>query len=146
MEMMDVNEEDGNELMQNEMRKMQELIGGVKREKTSTQKDYPNVPITVEDATFDRTVQQYPLVIIDCWAPWCGPCWVVAPVIDELAKDYAGKVVFGKLNVDENPKIATRFGILGIPTLLILRNGKEADRIIGAVPKQYIEAKLQRYL
>ena len=71
---------------------------------------------------------------------------MVAPIIDELAKDYAGKVVFGKLNVDENPKTAMRFDIMSIPTLLIIKNGKEVDRIIGAVPKQSVEAKLRRHM
>jgi thioredoxin 1 len=71
---------------------------------------------------------------------------MITPIIDELAKDYAGKVVFGKLNVDENPKTAMRFDVMSIPTLLIMKNGKEVDRIIGAVPKQSIEAKLRRHM
>lgn len=71
---------------------------------------------------------------------------MVAPVIDELARDYAGKVVFGKLNVDENPRTSGRFGIMSIPTLLIMKNGSEIDRIVGAAPRDVIEAKLQKYL
>ena len=85
-------------------------------------------------------------MVIDCWAAWCGPCRMVAPIIDELSKDYAGKVVFGKLNVDENPKTAMRFDIMSIPTLLIMKNGEEVDRIIGAVPKQSMEAKLRKHM
>ncbi len=115
-------------------------------EETTEQKGILNAPLTVTDADFDRVVQQYPLIMIDCWAAWCGPCRMVSPIIDELARDYAGKVVFGKLNVDENPKTAMRFGIMSIPTLLIMKNGKEVDRIIGAVPKQSIEAKLNRHV
>lgn len=71
---------------------------------------------------------------------------MVAPIIDELARDYAGKVIFGKLNVDENPETAVRFNVMSIPTLLIMKDGKEVDRIIGAVPKQSIEGKLRRHM
>jgi len=105
-----------------------------------------NVPITLDDAHFDETVKKYPLMLIDCWAAWCGPCRMIAPVVDELAGGYAGRVTVGKLNVDENPETATRFGIVSIPTLLVMKNGKEVDRIIGAVPKQFIEEKLKKYL
>lgn len=100
--------------------------------------------MTVTDANFNEIVQLYPLVMIDCWAPWCGPCLIVAPIIDEISKDYLGKAVIGKLNVDENPQISERFGIFSIPTLLFMKNGKEVDRIIGVVPKKLIETKLQK--
>jgi len=103
-------------------------------------------PITVDDSNFDELVHSHPLMMIDCWAPWCGPCRVVAPIIDELVRDYAGKVSFGKLNVDENPQTSGRFEIMSIPTLLIMKNGSEIDRIIGAVPRGVIEARIQRYL
>jgi len=103
-------------------------------------------PIAVEDSNFDELVRRYPLMVIDCWAPWCGPCRMVAPIIDELARDYAGKVLFGKLNVDENPQTSGRFGIMSIPTLLIMKDGSEVDRIIGAVPRNVIEAKLEKLL
>jgi len=103
-------------------------------------------PITVEDSNFDELVRRYPLMMIDCWAPWCGPCRMVAPIIEELMRDYAGRVFFGKLNVDDNPQTSGRFGIMSIPTLLIMKDGSEIDRIIGAVPRNVIEAKLQKYL
>lgn len=103
-------------------------------------------PVTVEDSNFDEFVSRHPLVVIDCWAPWCGPCRMVAPIIEELARDYAGKAVFGKLNVDENPQTSGRFGIMSIPTLLVMRNGSEIDRIVGAAPRSVIEAKLQKHL
>jgi thioredoxin 1 len=126
-------------------RKMQKLREWAARE-TASERQTPNEPITVSDADFDQIVKRYPLVVVDCWAAWCGPCRMIAPVIDELAKDYAGKVVFGKLNVDENPQTAARFSVMSIPTLLIIKNGEEVDRIIGAVPRQLIEAKLRRYM
>ncbi len=109
-------------------------------------KDISSSPITISDGDFEQVVQQYPLLMIDCWAAWCGPCRIVAPIVDELAEAYAGTVVFGKLNVDENPETAVRFNVMSIPTLLIMKDGKEVDRIVGAVPKQSIEAKLRRYL
>ncbi|MGQ9543665.1 MAG: thioredoxin, partial [Candidatus Bathyarchaeia archaeon] len=80
------------------------------------------------------------------WAPWCGPCHMVAPIIEELARDYAGKILFGKLNVDENPKLSMQYEIMSIPTLLVFKNGKLMDRLIGAMPKQTLEPKITQYL
>ncbi len=103
-------------------------------------------PITLDDAHFDEAVQKYPLMLIDCWADWCGPCRMIAPVVEELARDYDDRLVVGKLNVDENPEVANRFGIVSIPTLLIMKNGDEVDRVIGAVPKKLIEETLKKHL
>jgi thioredoxin 1 len=103
-------------------------------------------PLILDDAHFDEIIQQHPLMLIDCWAAWCGPCRIIAPIIDELARDYAGRVTVAKLNIDENPKTAMRFGIMSIPTLLVMKNGKEVDRIIGAVPKPFIEERLRRHM
>ena len=103
-------------------------------------------PVQVTDANFNKTVSSHPLVLIDCWAPWCAPCVVIAPTVEELAKEYAGRVFFGKLNVDENPRTAGIFQIFSIPTLLIMENGKEVDRIVGLVPKNHIEARLKKCL
>ncbi len=103
-------------------------------------------PIPVTDSNFNEIVNKNSLALIDCWAPWCGPCVVISPIVEELAKEYAGKVLFGKLNVDENPRTAGRFQIFGIPTLLIIKNGKEVDRIVGLVPKDQIEARLKKHL
>lgn len=103
-------------------------------------------PISVTDMKFNEIVNKHPLVLIDCWASWCGPCLVVAPIIEELAMEYAGKAFVGKLNVDENPKTAERFQIFSIPTLLIIKNGKEVDRIVGVVPKDHIETLLRKHL
>jgi len=122
-------------------KKLQELTTEVKGKESSK-----DVPITLTDANFNETVKKFPLMLIDCWAVWCGPCRMIAPVVDELARDYAGRVTVGKLNVDENPETSMSFGIISIPTLLIMKDGKEVDRIIGAVPKQFIEEKLQKHL
>jgi thioredoxin 2 len=104
-------------------------------------------PLTVTDGTFASAVERSPLpVLLDMWAPWCGPCRMVAPVIEELAKQMAGRVRVGKLNVDENPATAARFGVQSIPTLLVLDRGREIDRIVGAQPKAAIVQRLEQAL
>jgi thioredoxin 2 len=102
-------------------------------------------PVTVTDATFSAEVEQSPLpVVLDMWAAWCGPCRVLEPVIEELAGQMAGRLRFGKLNVDENPATASRFDVRSIPTLLVLKGGKEVDRIVGVQPKAEIARRLER--
>jgi len=123
-------------------RKMSELVAKAEKEKGES----AGVPVVVEDAGFDAFVKHFPLVVVDCWAVWCGPCRMIAPIVDELAKEYAGKIVFGKLNADENPETTGRFGVMAIPTLLILKDGEEVDRVVGAMPKEAIKAKLARFL
>jgi thioredoxin 1 len=102
-------------------------------------------PIVVSDRNFEQTVKSYPVVVVDCWAAWCAPCRAIAPIVDELAKQFSGKVVFGKLNVDENPETAQRFGIMAIPTLLVMKNAKEVDRVVGALPKDQLKARINSY-
>ena len=104
-------------------------------------------PVSVTDATFGAEVEQSPVpVLLDAWAPWCGPCRMVGPVIDQLAAELAGRVRVVKLNVDDNPATAGRFAIRSIPTLLVLRAGREIDRIVGVVPKSEITRRLERAL
>jgi thioredoxin 1 len=93
----------------------------------------------ISDASFEQEVIKSSVpVLIDFWAPWCGPCKAIAPIIDELAKDYAGKLKVVKLNVDDNPETAARYGVRGIPNLLIIKNGQVKDQIVGAVPKGHL--------
>lgn len=137
------NEED-KELERIKRAKLQEIM---KKSKTSEKEGMVlNKPIEVTDATFKEIIANYPLVVVDCWAPWCGPCHMVAPIIEELARDYAGKVLFGKLNVDENQATATQYQIMSIPTLLVFNHGKLVDRIIGALPRQTLEQKITCHL
>src|SRR5512138_3205350 len=104
-------------------------------------------PLTVTDATFAAEVERSPLpVLVDAWAPWCGPCRMVGPIVDELATELAGKVRVAKLNVDENPATAARFDVRSIPTLLVIVGGREVDRIVGAQPKAAIQQRLARAL
>ena len=102
-------------------------------------------PVTVTDVTFAAEVERSPVpVLLDLWAPWCAPCRMVAPVLEELAQEMAGRVRVAKLNVDENPATARRFQVRSMPTLLVLKGGKEIDRIIGVQPKGEIAKRAQR--
>src|ERR1041385_3196242 len=102
-------------------------------------------PVTITDHTFERDVLQARgrPVLVDCWAPWCGPCRMVGPIMDELAAESAGRYRIAKLNVDDNQQTASRFNISSIPTMLIFKDGRLIDRLIGAQPKQVIAERLQ---
>ncbi|HYI97422.1 MAG TPA: thioredoxin, partial [Bryobacteraceae bacterium] len=103
--------------------------------------------VVVTDATFADEVERSSLpVLLDLWAPWCGPCKMIAPALDELAKELAGQVKIAKLNVDENPVVSSRFHVRSIPLLVMLENGREVDRIVGAQPKAEILRRLGRFL
>jgi thioredoxin 1 len=107
---------------------------------------WPDTPIHLIDADIDETITKFPTIVIDCWAPWCGPCRMIGPIIEELAKDMQGKIVFGKLNVDENPQTSMKYGIMSIPTMLVFKNGQLVDRFVGAMPKEMVLQKLKPYL
>lgn len=101
-------------------------------------------PITLSDSNFKNEVSKYPILLIDFWAPWCGPCRMISPMIEQLAREYTGKVVFGKVNIDENRMITQSFGIQSIPTMIIFKNGKAVDIIVGAIPKVQLETRLHQ--
>jgi thioredoxin 1 len=103
-------------------------------------------PMVLSDATFEKEVSSHSVMLVDFWAEWCPPCRMIAPVIEQLAGEYAGRVTFGKVNVDDNPMVAQAFGIQSIPTLLVFKDGRVVNSIIGAVPKARIERAFQGYL
>lgn len=99
-------------------------------------------PITLTDSNFEQALRKYPLLVVDFSAPWCGPCRVLAPIIEQMASEMAGKAVFGKLNVDENPRIVNQFEVQGIPTVIMFRNGEIIDGFRGLAPKAQIESMI----
>lgn len=104
-------------------------------------------PVHVTDAAFEKTVLQSTLpAIVDFWAPWCGPCRMVAPVLDKLAKEYAGKVLIAKVNTDENQEWALKYGVQGIPTMLFILNGKVIHRQVGALPEPVLRDLVAQFL
>jgi len=136
------NEED-EELERIKQAKLQKMMKSAAPRKRGTAF---NKPVEMTDATFKEMIQNHPLVVVDCWAPWCGPCRMVAPIIEELSRDYVGRILFGKLDVDENRKVSMQYDIMSIPTLLVFKNGKLVDTIIGAMPKQTLEQKITSHL
>lgn len=98
------------------------------------------------DENFDEEINKNPLVLVDFWAEWCAPCRIIAPLIEQLAGEYQGKLLFGKVNVDENPSTASKYRIMSIPSLLFFKEGKLVDKVIGAVPKNYLVEKINKYV
>lgn len=106
-----------------------------------------NEPIQVTDAAFEKTVLESSLpVIVDFWAPWCGPCKMVAPILEKVAKDFAGKLLVAKVNTDENQEWAMKFGVQGIPTMLLLYQGKLVNRQVGALPEPMLREIVSQFL
>lgn len=105
------------------------------------------MPVEITDSNFESIVNQNEKpVMIDFWAEWCGPCRAIAPAVEQLAKEYEGRAIIGKLNVDENSQVPVKFGIRGIPTLLFFKNGQVADKQVGLVSKDVLKAKLEALL
>ncbi len=121
-------------------KKLEEMLEKSQKQKTES-------IVTLTFASFDKFLENTSLpVLVDFWADWCMPCRIMAPVIEELARDYAGKAAFAKVNVDENPEVASRYDIMSIPHFIIFRNGRLAERIVGAVGRGPLEDALKKYL
>ncbi|MGF3572903.1 MAG: thioredoxin [Candidatus Bathyarchaeia archaeon] len=133
--------EENDELRRIKERKMKELL-----KEFGERKAMNGEVIHITDSNFSKVVGENSLVLVDFFADWCMPCRMMAPIVEELAKEYAGKVLVGKINVDENPATADQFQVFSIPTLVIMKSGEEVDRIVGFVPKSQIEARLKKYL
>ncbi len=107
--------------------------------------DKPDAPVVVTDANINDAIAKYPFLIVDCWANWCGPCKMMGPVLDKLAKDHQGDIVFAKLDVDSNPETSGKYGIRSIPDLLVFKNGEKVGDIVGAMPEQLLMDKIKAY-
>ena len=103
-------------------------------------------PLNLDDSNFAQTINKYPLLLVDFWAPWCGPCRMMSPIIDQVGKEYIGKLVVGKVNVDENPSISRQFGISSIPTLILFKRGQAVNNIIGSVSKSRIDEMVRMHI
>lgn len=106
----------------------------------------PAKPVELTDNNFGSVVGSNRVVVVDFWAPWCAPCRIVSPVLEELASEMAGQATFAKLNVDDNPMISQQFGIQGIPTIMVFKDGEPVDGLVGAAPKQMIEARIRPHI
>ena len=126
-------------------RKLQALLGAASAPVVPRTEGAWSGPIVLTDATFDGEVRKPGLILVDFWAEWCGPCHRVAPVLEQIRMDRAGSMRLGKLNIDQNPRTPNRFRVMSIPTMLLFKDGKLVDGIIGAVPKAQIESVLARW-
>jgi len=134
------------ELEEIKRRKLEQLKMKYMNGDKKMEKNLPDIPLKVTDADIENNINKYPLMVVDCWAPWCGPCRMIGPIIEELAKEMQGKIVFGKLNVDENRGTSMKYGIMSIPALLVFKDGNLVDSIIGAMPKETLLGKISPHM
>jgi thioredoxin 1 len=135
----------GDEVKRINEKKFEEMLRPQSKPKEA-QAESSGKPVEMTDSNFREVVGSHPVVVVDFWAPWCGPCRVVSPVLEQLASEMTGKATFGKLNVDDNPVVSQQFGIQGIPTIMVFKDGEPVDGIVGAAPKQMIEARIKPYV
>jgi len=118
----------------------------MKGSKSNGSGGWPGEPVELTDQSFDDFVKKYPKVVVDCWAPWCGPCRMLSPTIDAIAKDMKGTIAFGKVNTDDNFQVSSKFKIMSIPTLLFFKDGQLVDKMIGAAPRAVVEQAMRKAL
>ncbi len=133
------------ELEEIKKRKLEQLKKQYMNGGKNMAENLPDTPLKITDVDIEDNIKKYETIVIDCWAPWCGPCRMVHPIIEELAKEMHGKIVFGKLNVDENPMTSAKHQIMSIPTLLVFKNGNLVDRIVGAMPKETLKERIEKF-
>ena len=122
------------------MKKLQRIVNEKELLKNITE------PLNLDDSDFAETINKFPLLLVDFWAPWCGPCRMMSPIVDQVGKEYQGKLVVGKVNVDENPNISRQFGISSIQTLILFKRGQAVNNIIGSVSKSRIDEMVRMHL
>ncbi len=137
---MRMSEEGDEELERLKKEKMEEIMAQEEKQ------DFPETPIELTDENFQETIDKYPLIVVDFWAEWCGPCKRMEPIIEQLAAEYSGKAVFGKMNVDQNRRVPKKFGIASIPTMIFFKDGEPVDKQIGLAQTEELEKKLDSYL
>ncbi len=130
------------EIVQRKMKLYKEKRNDIETNYNINKKTYHNIPIILTEYNFNESVNKYRFLIVDFWATWCGPCILISPIIEQLSNELAGKAVFGKLNVDDSPNVSNIFGIQSIPTIIIFKNGKAVDRVIGAMTKSQLLSKI----
>ena len=135
--------DDDPELAEIRRRKLQEMMTHMTDDQAGGD-GWPNEPIEVNDGDIEEVAGKYPALVVDCWAEWCGPCHMIHPTIVELAGELHGKVVFGRLNTDMNPRTPRKYGIMSIPTLLFYKDGQVVGKTVGALPKQYIMEAVEK--
>jgi len=102
--------------------------------------------IEITDKNYPQMLEAHPRLVIDCWAEWCRPCWMIRPTFEELASSYRGRIAFGTLDCDTNPNTVSAHRVMAIPALLLIKEGDEVDRIVGVMPKEWIESRIKRLL
>ncbi len=110
------------------------------------EENYPGEPMKVNDDDFQETIEKYPLVLVDFWADWCGPCKMMEPILEDLAEEYQGEIVIAKMNVDNNQEVPSQFGVSSIPTMVLFKDGERADRMVGALQKDQLKQKFEEHL
>ncbi len=139
-------DEDLDNIMKRKMKSYTERRNDLMSDYNVNKTNNQYVPMILNDYNFSDSLNKYHLLIVDFWAPWCGPCKMVAPVIEQLSRELAGKITFGKLNVDENTRISNAFEIQSIPTMMVFKDGRPIDRIIGAMTKPQLLLRISRYV